>query len=749
MRRSKLTGFNVRLIGPDETDLQIHLDGKYVNRGKRVQLRGLQLPATGTYRLEVMSEGTGDYSLVMRALAAPKLQTTLTDVEPGKDRDVEFAAPANSKLTVIAKRPRGSAAEPRVDVIAEEDTSAQGRLKPAAHSVPGKVFADGGDSIVTISNQGADAGDIAVTIQVRAPRVKPQRLDLRGRTFGAPEGGETVRVRTVDQAGATISIDDDSSAIARTVVDIPAGALPNPVAITVGTSEPLTPPDPADNQQAGPAVKFGPDGTKFGGDGATITLPFNPDALPLGSDPQNDLKILRVSGKTSQVITPTSVDQEENTVTFPTPGFSTFMAFAPRGAPDLNGSSYWALSFEADFVEDALSQGNSTIRATYLVMGEVNFGPQSMPGSLANQLLEREVTFDHDANGEGSVTSTEVSFTESGSWSYQSNEERIDAVFPGEDTDVLLPSGDGSIVLTDIGAGNDAGIDLLIRKDDEPPTLTSLAGTYWIAYFEVAGFATGSFSPLVVSFDRAFGTMTVRTDGTCTLDVSSRVAFFNAGPRVYETERDNAVSQGTVSFAPSNEGPNGIFGDLPIITLPARPLPGQTGEFLVLPGADGNVIAMTDRQQYDNGSFMMVGVRQSTNASIAGLDELDNRTLDLAPNTYLALGNQSLVPDFEILSSSQTIVFSGSRAAFDEGREHIIHRDPGSVPGGVFTTSDPVTGGGSARFTLAKNGRFTADAFLGAMAPGLQFGMGLNNPSSPDESVGIGLFVTPPPGTDD
>jgi hypothetical protein len=163
---------------------------------------------------------------------------------------------------------------PRFGLLGATDLASQGKFGEKGHSVTVGPLAEGGDLGLEVKNLGGEAGTISVKVSVKAPKQAKGKLDLRGVRFGLPGGGETVLGRTVKaEAGATILVEDPSSGLAGTSIDIPAAALSADTRIVATSSPDVAMPE--EDQPAGPALALGPPGTTFAAP-VTIVLPFDP-----------------------------------------------------------------------------------------------------------------------------------------------------------------------------------------------------------------------------------------------------------------------------------------------------------------------------------------------------------------------------------------------------------------------------------------------------------------------------------------
>ncbi|MDO8582338.1 MAG: DNRLRE domain-containing protein [bacterium] len=143
-----------------------------------------------------------------------------------------------------------------------------------------------------------------------------------GKSGGAGASGtipqQPLATVVVDHNGGKATVNDPTSPLDGASVDIPAGALKNPVKITIGTlpnTSPIIGALPID---------FGPDGTVFDAlSPATITVPYSDTLIQTYDDDPQDLLIFsrRPNGE-FDVSSPVSIDQARRIVTATTTHFS-------------------------------------------------------------------------------------------------------------------------------------------------------------------------------------------------------------------------------------------------------------------------------------------------------------------------------------------------------------------------------------------------------------------------------------------
>jgi hypothetical protein len=138
-------------------------------------------------------------------------------------------------------------------------------------------------------------------------------------TLQAPpsEGGKTGApvTKTVGASGGVVTTPDGVT------VDIPAGALPNDVQITV-TPAPADAPAPTAGTVVGPAYVFGPPGTVFKVP-VTVTLPIDP--AKLGTDPLSEVQVGGAPDGQTEFHVFNALASDETHVKFMTQHFTVFV----------------------------------------------------------------------------------------------------------------------------------------------------------------------------------------------------------------------------------------------------------------------------------------------------------------------------------------------------------------------------------------------------------------------------------------
>ena len=509
------------LEGPGAVPVDLEGARKVKDTGKKLLVKGLTLPSTGTYTLTVGGgEGVGDYALRLRAKARRKIVETYS-LGPGEEAFVEVPAPRGSSLRIKAKG--GDGAVPRI-----------GEDPPKA---PGDSLRDddvtGGDLTYRVVNDG-DSGTVQVKVTVKAPKVPLDRVDVRSGSLGEPDGGETAISATVSAAdGGAVTVGDVVSPLFGAGVDIAPGGLLSDTRITVASSSTIPVHVPEAQRAAGPAMEFGPDGLEVQVE-AEDRLPFDPSAVPPGTDPDDVVRVVRQSSDGSQeIIVPSGVDMDDGLVTAPTSGFSRFMVFVPRGVPDLRDRGYWEIAYRLHHKPDDSGARDSRRRDLSVGIGALEL---SSFGDYFREFVTFSTGFEHDENGVGMVfPSTPFPEFETGTWSYDPSGQAV-ILFAGggpgggfgkgllgaEQQQGYDLSVDGR-VLVGFNRGNpdpSVELDLLVRRSRSPQSVASLAGTYTLAGLAIDAHETQSGGPLFLARSHEQGAMTNGAGGA----VSAAVA---------------------------------------------------------------------------------------------------------------------------------------------------------------------------------------------------------------------------------
>ncbi len=727
----------------------------FQDKDKSIKVKGLLLAQNGRYVLRVGGVGEGEYALKVKA--KPQKAFKARRMVAGSALvPFAFSAPRGAKVVIKTKQSKGSAALPMLD---------GGSVKGTSSSLTLLSLAASGLQEINVNNTSDTDGDLDISVKVTPKKAKAEKVDVRARALGGADGGGTAFSATVRATdGGEVAIPFTDPLIGGAGVLVPAGALAVDARISVTSAAVLVAPDPETQQSSGPAIRFGPDGLQFS-ENATVTIPWDPSAFPIGVDPVTALRVIRVqSDGTETVIIPTFVDVENGLCTVPTSGFSTFMAFSPRGTPDLEGVPFWVTSLKLCVNEDDLFNADSRERQITFFAGTLDFGAPDTPGGIALAGVESTVTFSHDSFGGAIVSPVELPpMGASGSWFYFPDGQSIGADFQaGPETDLVdfyLAEDGSALVSREQGDSGDpcVSMDVAIRRSATPLTAADVAGDYFLGGSEVRGTEQeGVLGPVILDLASTFGSLTLRQNGTWTVSLDTNSQRFDPA-RGIETGSFKTNGSGTFRFAGAGD-PAVFAGSLVLASE-------EDGDFLrVFPSADGQTLLAVS-EQADIGGQFYVGTRMAkglTTQKAAG--DFAVRVLlpeDLVTYTVFDGLNNIDIPDFGALGSVDqlsTLAPNGD-ANFFNGIAKFVARDPAAGPGGVsnnnffgFTFED--------RLAIAANGRVTTngeDAITGAFRGDGRFafwvedlqrggGPSLNVALRLPPSSGIGEETFPPLG---
>lgn len=738
--------FTVRLFDPGGNEVPFLGDPSVQDAGKKVTARRFGLGATGEYRLEISAAGTGEYGFKMASKAAAK-RTSSVSVDAGATTALEVSAPEGSSLAVTAKAAKGSPAVPRVISVGPLDTTATGAIKPTSHSVKVADSLPGGLFLITVRNDG-QTGSIDVSVSVKEPKVKPVSFDVRAGTLGSPQGGETALAKLIGTGGGTVLVGDAGSSIQGAGVDVPAGAVGRSTLFSVSTTDPVGAPE--GQQGAGPAVLFGPDGVQFG-QAATVTVPYDPAKLPFGADPLTDLRVVRLSSDGTQtLITPTSVDLNNHTVTFPTSGFSRFMTLAPRGLPNLLGGSFWTLSVNLGFTPGVPRSGDSRDRELFVSGGTANFGAPDTPGAVALAAEERSIRFTHDDLGDGSVFTTDSPYSATANWTYdfQGPRPRVVVDHGSGDIAFLNPADTGSVLVSEIPMDPlqyTASIDMVLRRNPFPTTVPSIAGDYVFAGFQAD--VEGGPGPASLSLARFVGVMTLKADGTFTVKIAERSDTFDPVLGFFDSERESGSVSGTFAVNGPSEG---IFEGAVDLLIPDDDPQGAPDRITLMPGADGQLLMGLSRTQGGDSIDAFFGVRlqrRATTQDIAG--RYVGTSFVLGPNSYTVPSTTQVAGDLISDNFTVTYDFDGSsQVRFSDIGDRLIFRNDQVSPEGLALVLSSDSAGDTIPFKLFRDGFIVSPGLTGpvqgAASPAAGFMFLMEDPVEGGSFSGIELLVREP-----
>lgn len=663
-------------------------------KGAAVALAPFSVPGSGTYELVVVGNGTDDTDYDFNLSWKPQTKSSVTgaSVAPAATDSFTFSAPAGATATIDVVPAKGSAFV----------TGFIGVTGPAAYDLPGgagtRVVAGPlpatGDYAVSFRNDGASAGAWTAKLKLKLAKGAKAKIDIRdGSTTGAFGGDHTAFGRVLGPDGGTVDAPPSAfGPLQGTSVTIPAGALGAATTITVSAAPPISPGGGVFG--AGPAVEFGPEGTVFdptGGDPskqATITIPFDPNYFPNGTDSLR-IYVRTADGTTTEVPPPYVFNG--NTVSFTTSHFSTYQATG-SGQEPLVGN-YLMIELLGD------AQPNFS--------GVMGFGLHSFYASGTTASLnndEARVAWD-DVPGQGASANLRQDYNYT---PYDLNllgGRRVAVVDPQSPTSpvaYLQRSPSSSVLVGD-------GIPVVaLRYAAAEPTMTTIAGRWHVFHLGVEADTQTFQMPTTVRLGL------VSDAGTITLAPDGSTSFSN-----FESiEADTVFPSGAWQFQKDKPPPGALTWSVQdndtVFVAIVNPEDGET--IALTPVLDGDVLVgrpFSYGGQTNGGPYsdLFVLVRASSGASLAGVAGnfivagQDVETVDRTPNP--GQGLEFAYPTV-FASISKTGALSGT------GEEDRISHDSQGNP---VTATDLQVPQFTDRISLRSDGWFTvSDGAVGAFS---------------------------------
>jgi len=735
-RKKAPLDFALVILGPDMLAVDPNGAKAFVDKGSSLRIKNLPLTQTGSYTIQVVATGTGEYKLSVKALP-PRKTSTSAEVPAAGSTMVAFAAPPGALLTLKAKAPKGSGAVPRFGAFGTDDLSTEGALKPTSHVV--KVEAGvGGDLEVELMNTGKGSAELAVTIAIKSPKSKPAKLDVRAASLGMPAGGETfVGVQIDGAAGGSVAVDDDDSTIAGARVDVPAGAYPGTLLVTIATAEADAVGDDG-SLAAGDTLTLGPAGADFDLP-VTVTLPFQEGRLPVGAMGAA-VSVQQLKAKNASATqTPVAVDDLADTVSVEVDGFSSFTCIAGKGSPKLNGRSYWFFGQDVELFSGGVP---STGRRVVQENGVVSFVGD---GAGTFTFAGNELGVDSDQNvksGQASVTTFSSPLTEGevgGTWLYDPTGQSITIEVGKGDNETFWVAEDGSMFLSAVDKDDDprTQLTMFVEQPATAPSLSELAGDWHVFDYRYEVVETGA--GLEMAGANSVGMATLKDNGTLKIGLTERESRFG-----FDTGDvfDRGVGKGSVAATHVVQLDGSVLVDFG---------GGEVERFF--PNIDNTLLIGSVPQgglPPTEGLFSMaVLVRRGSGlgpASLSGDFVFQGQEMEYSP----AGVGQDTVPDFETVSLEDSVMFDGTAALMGSGAyEKIVRRDDNQQDGVSVTQS-----GGNflpPSFSLAANGVFkVSDAgepggLTGACNPAGTFVFGVQDPKTAEDFFAAYVLMKLPP----
>ena len=752
--RAAIDSFSVALFDPAGDPVAV-APGFVSDLGRKYSILSFPLASDGTFRLEVAAAGSGEYRLSLKGKPRTAWQTTTNlGVE---DLDlVYFSAPAGSRVKITARPVEGSGASPGLEQILGDQDFQQDlveTVRGTVHSAAGGPLDDDLSFSIYVRNAvGAPVGDVDVQTKVKAPRVKPAKLDVRNAVLGRPSGGETLVLRTVGTGGGTVSVGDSGSDLLGAAVAIPPGALDADVRVSVASADepPLGSPD---DQAAGPAVDLQPSGLTFDLP-ATVTLPFDFTKIPFGSDP-GDIRIRIVEDDGTAVeVPPLSVNAGAGTVTVETSGFSICIPIILSGPPNLGyasdgtlrpgGDEYWFMEFSAEMFGNP--SGDSRGRNLRAGFGQIAI---HAGGTLDFSLVDHGFTWQNqDSTGGGNPIDSyrsEYSQADGGAltWAYDVSGRRIVLSGAPEALPTFRVSRDGRYLAGRHDGSTETYTEALfgVRKNAAPLTVSSLNGTWTAAFLDMDGGQTPSTGAAEPKLGRAYGTFTFDGAGGCRIAFTERETSFNAS--------NGSFSQPTSSMN-LTDPTYSIDGDGTILVVVPPPTPEESGTTLRLfAGAGLDVLLGGHDTLFGNEAMGLVLVRQGSGQSRSDLSGFyHGAEFGLDPQSYGG-GNPTVnVADFSANDQGASGTFDGSATASVSFDDHRVRRGNPGVEG--LTVENSVDSF-SVGVAVTSQGRLTLTAsegsIVGAATPDGQFLMAVSNVGAANQDFAMFFMFRAPPDT--
>jgi hypothetical protein len=713
--------------------------------GTKAQIKGLVLPSTSLWQVVVGGEGAGEYTFTLKVKSPKSINQTLNvNVETG--HVLNFAAPTGSALTLVAKTAAGSAAIPRFGVLMAEDgdpidLTGTGNLGSTSHSTVVAATTGNGNLSIFISNAGGADGDVNLSIKIKAPKVKKEKLDLRSAVLGMPGGGETYLSESIGSDGGAIAVTDGE--LEGASLTIPAGALDAPVRIAMA-SAPAPSPVSDDDQAAGPAVDLRPSGLVFD-EPATLVLPFDPALIP-GNRSPSDVRVLIVEADGSTMeVNPVAIDLEAKTVTLPLGGFTICIPIIRSGITPLGvapgGDEFWNLTLEAELEPDTVGT-DSRARWFLLEVGESSFfgdGTVQTSSSWRSFSLENETTFDGINHGIQAFESAQEYVAD---WTYGADGRTIEIVEGDDGGAVLAASRNGSILIEYGEEADDQGVgwSLLLRKSATPWTVADFKGAWTMGGIEISADTSGSANVGSIEASREYGTVIFDGEGGFKATASGREAVMNVTNGNREESSSSFKGSGTYSVSA-----NGT------LAMQVDPEPGDEGgdPLRAYPGREGNVMFVVDDGPCGPCTYALILVRQGSGMGTSDLaGDFLGSTFAVDLRSYAPIigggGPTQFAGDAALSVMDFEWAFDGDNSALLDASEHQVRREedePQGIRTGLeeFTTTlgIGVSSKGQLTFTEEEEGAL----LVGALSPDGMFAFLVTNPSLDDTDFLLGMMV--------
>jgi hypothetical protein len=348
---------------------------------------------------------------------------------------------------------------------------------------------------------------------------------------------------------------------------------------------------------------------------------------------------------------------------------------------------------------------------------------------------EVRLAWDHDGMDTGTIERDTSGGTVDLTWKYGAGNESIELSNPGGDPDVFEMSADGSVLIAGDPSGETdpvATLKILIEKSKTTPSNSALVGDYWISSFDLE--VSGGGGPLELGTQRAFGTITLKSNGTLADAQKARFCEFDPGFGQVSCEKDS-WNDSTTKWKVLGAAAGRYEGAIEVSWTED----GETGTLILMPSADGNVIVGIRE------SSVFVLIRKSSSQSLSKVTgEHRVRGLDLDLDTYQ--GGIGAVGDIEV-GTVEGIVTVKSNGDLDLDLVNRWFERDTNAGGGVSIDTESDTD--TVTISVRKAGDFSvkaggSTAVEGALTPDGSFGCFYETPDNPEKNVGLIFLLKRP-----
>ncbi|MCG3133589.1 MAG: hypothetical protein HMLKMBBP_00788 [Planctomycetes bacterium] len=490
---------------------------------KGAKLAGYRVTDSDAVRVRVEGDGAadGDYQLDLKLKAARTATSVSGDVEPQGVHPAVFGAPRGADVRIDARTQSGSGAVPQLVLLRGIRSGAvidiSGTVPSGTRSVADVDGLPADDAWeVTVANGGTSPGAIAVKVTISAAKPPRTTVDLTDVALnGEFAGAQAVVGRFADPAASTLIEGLPGLGLDGVSIEIPQGAVSLPTLISMTESAEVFSGD--DESAAGGTVEFQPAGTEFAIP-ATVTLPYDPETV---DDPMTDIEIVTENADgTQERTTPSSVDTDAETVSFPASHFSRFQPVTRRPRPfagrfvavEMVGVCSEdfgnGVSFELHEL-DSLTGPRVTRPVARRARGGAVFWSQSGGSAILNP-----VALDASDTGSATVVGTQRVDLAVGNDNYALDRDRDPRVYSA------LSAGSAFVRAY-----------LVFRRPDGAPTPVNLAGRWRMLFVETSARPGGNMDdPAAIDVTGVEAVIDVALDGRVSASSQRRVTYRQSYP---------------------------------------------------------------------------------------------------------------------------------------------------------------------------------------------------------------------------